>query len=99
MTHKTLLSFNSSLCSGAHLNPAVTLSLCFLGRHPWTKFPFYVFSQLLGAFLAAATVSLLYYGESQSSGATVSLIQFDQGPLPAGAQRRHCGNGDCSTSK
>nr|ACO08915.1 Aquaporin-3 [Osmerus mordax] len=48
--------------SGAHLNPAVTLSLCFLGRHPWFDLPFYALSQLLGAFLAAATVALQYYG-------------------------------------
>lgn len=53
------------LLSGAHLNPAVSLSLCFLGRHPWVKLPFYVFSQVLGAFLAAATVGLQYYGETQ----------------------------------
>ncbi|XP_067112032.1 aquaporin-3-like isoform X3 [Osmerus mordax] len=47
--------------AGAHLNPAVTLSLCFLGRHPWFHLPFYVFSQVLGAFLGAATVALQYY--------------------------------------
>ncbi|KAF5888840.1 aquaporin-3-like isoform X3 [Clarias magur] len=47
--------------SGAHLNPAVSLSLCFLGRFPWTRLPFYVFSQVFGAFLAAATVALQYY--------------------------------------
>ncbi|KAG7225524.1 hypothetical protein INR49_027520 [Caranx melampygus] len=47
--------------SGAHLNPAVSLSLCVLGRHPWLKLPFYIFFQVLGAFLAAATVGLQYY--------------------------------------
>ncbi|XP_055076875.2 aquaporin-10b [Misgurnus anguillicaudatus] len=47
--------------SGAHLNPAVSLSLCFLGRFSWTRLPFYVFSQILGSFLAAATVALQYY--------------------------------------
>ncbi|KAJ8273543.1 hypothetical protein GJAV_G00102800 [Gymnothorax javanicus] len=47
--------------SGAHLNPAVTLSLCILGRHPWKSLPFYVFFQIFGAFLAAATVALQYY--------------------------------------
>ncbi|KAG1971685.1 aquaporin-7 [Pimephales promelas] len=47
--------------SGAHLNPAVSLSLCVLGRFSWTRFPFYVWSQILGAFLAAATVALQYY--------------------------------------
>lgn len=52
--------------SGAHLNPAVSLSLCALGRHSWFKLPFYVFFQLLGAFLGAATVGLQYYEAIQS---------------------------------
>uniref|UniRef100_A0A672P2J1 Aquaporin-3-like n=1 Tax=Sinocyclocheilus grahami TaxID=75366 RepID=A0A672P2J1_SINGR len=42
--------------SGAHLNPAVSLTLCVLGRFSWTRLPFYVWSQLFGAFLAAATI-------------------------------------------
>ncbi|AWP21524.1 Aquaporin [Scophthalmus maximus] len=53
--------FVSRGVSGAHLNPAVSLSMCVLGRHPWLKLPFYVFFQVLGAFLAAATVGLQYY--------------------------------------
>uniref|UniRef100_A0A3Q0QXW7 Aquaporin 10b n=1 Tax=Amphilophus citrinellus TaxID=61819 RepID=A0A3Q0QXW7_AMPCI len=51
------------LIVSAHLNPAVSLSMCVLGRHPWMKLPFYVFFQVLGAFLAAATVALQYYGD------------------------------------
>ncbi|XP_068603010.1 aquaporin-10b [Brachionichthys hirsutus] len=58
--------FVSRGVSGAHLNPAVTLSLCALGRHPWTKLPFYVFFQILGGFLGAATVGLLYYDAIQA---------------------------------
>ncbi|XP_056154928.1 aquaporin-10b [Lampris incognitus] len=53
--------FVSRGVSGAHLNPAVSLSMCVVGRHPWMKLPFYVFAQVLGAFLAAATVCLQYY--------------------------------------
>ncbi|XP_068189351.1 aquaporin-10b [Antennarius striatus] len=60
--------FVSRGVSGAHLNPAVTLSLCALGRHPWTKLPFYVFFQILGAFLGAATVALMYYDAIQAYG-------------------------------
>ncbi|KAM9824272.1 aquaporin-10b [Neosynchiropus ocellatus] len=58
--------FASRGVSGAHLNPAVSLSLCFLGRHSWTRLPFYVFFQVLGAFLAAATVGLQYYDAIRS---------------------------------
>ncbi|KAJ3608804.1 hypothetical protein NHX12_023334 [Muraenolepis orangiensis] len=76
--------FVSRGVSGAHLNPAVSLSLCVLGRHPWTKFPFYLVSQVLGAFLAAATVSLQYHeairsfggGELQVTGATATAGIF-----------------------
>lgn len=62
----TLGVYASRGVSGAHLNPAVSLSLCALGRHSWFKLPFYVFSQLLGAFLGAATVALQYYEAIQS---------------------------------
>ncbi|XP_041823209.1 aquaporin-10b [Melanotaenia boesemani] len=58
--------FVSRGVSGAHLNPAVTLSLCVLGRHPWVKLPFYILFQVFGAFLAAATVGLQYYDAIQT---------------------------------
>ncbi|XP_061598294.1 aquaporin-10b [Cololabis saira] len=60
--------FVSRGVSGAHLNPAVSLSLCALGRHSWLKLPFYIFFQVLGAFLAAATVGLQYYDAIQKYG-------------------------------
>ncbi|XP_051728089.1 aquaporin-10b isoform X2 [Ctenopharyngodon idella] len=74
--------------SGAHLNPAVSLSLCALGRFSWTRLPFYVWSQLLGAFLAAATVALQYYdaimdfteGHLTVSGATATAGIFSTYP-------------------
>ncbi|WP_250030967.1 MIP/aquaporin family protein [Paractinoplanes maris] len=39
--------------SGAHLNPAVTVSLALTGRFPWGRVPVYVLAQLVGALLAA----------------------------------------------
>ncbi|XP_053304351.1 aquaporin-7-like [Spea bombifrons] len=47
--------------SGAHMNCAVSLTNCVLGRLPWRKLPVYVMAQMLGAFLAAAVVFCLYY--------------------------------------
>ncbi|XP_028649869.2 aquaporin-10-like [Erpetoichthys calabaricus] len=47
--------------SGAHLNPAVSLSFCMIGRFPWTKVPIYIFFQIFGAYMASATVFALYY--------------------------------------
>ncbi|CAJ1083344.1 aquaporin-10b [Xyrichtys novacula] len=76
--------FVSRGVSGAHLNPAVSLSLCVLGRHPWIKLPFFVFFQVLGAFLGAATVAVQYYdaihtyggGELTVSGPTATAGIF-----------------------
>jgi glycerol uptake facilitator protein len=46
--------------SGAHLNPAVTLGLAAIGSFPWADVPGYVASQILGAFLGAALVWVVY---------------------------------------
>src|SRR6266850_7750394 len=46
--------------SGAHLNPAVTLSLASVGSFPWSQVPGYVLAQVCGAFLGAIVVWLLY---------------------------------------
>nr|QFS21928.1 aquaporin 7 [Heteropneustes fossilis] len=47
--------------SGAHMNAAVTLTMCVLGRLSWKMLPLYVAAQLLGSFIAAGTVFTLYY--------------------------------------
>lgn len=46
--------------SGAHLNPAVTLSLAVLRGFPWVKVLPYVVAQVAGAFLGALVVHLTY---------------------------------------
>ncbi|XP_068995481.1 aquaporin-10a [Embiotoca jacksoni] len=47
--------------TGSHLNPAVTLSLCVLGKVTWGKLVPYCLAQLLGAYVASALVYLVYY--------------------------------------
>ncbi|XP_054883428.1 aquaporin-7 isoform X1 [Poeciliopsis prolifica] len=47
--------------SGAHMNAAVSFALCVFGQLPWKRLPLYVFAQLIGSFLAAATVYGIYY--------------------------------------
>uniref|UniRef100_A0A4W6CJP5 Aquaporin-3 n=1 Tax=Lates calcarifer TaxID=8187 RepID=A0A4W6CJP5_LATCA len=72
-SHGTFLSVNfafglaatlgilvSGQVSGGHLNPAVTFTLCLLGREPWRKFPLFFFFQTLGAFLGASIVFGMY---------------------------------------
>jgi len=47
--------------SGAHLNPAVTISLAVTGRFPWRKAGHYILGQFAGAFLGAAVVFAVYH--------------------------------------
>lgn len=46
--------------SGAHLNPAVTLAFAMIGTFPWQDVPAYLGGQLIGAFLGAIIVYLVY---------------------------------------
>ncbi|MDK2982435.1 MAG: glycerol uptake facilitator protein [Chloroflexota bacterium] len=46
--------------SGAHLNPAVTFAMAFKRGFAWKKVLPYILAQMLGAFLGAAAVYLVY---------------------------------------
>jgi glycerol uptake facilitator protein len=46
--------------SGAHLNPAITFALAAWGRFSWRLVVPYMLAQLIGAFLAAATLFVLF---------------------------------------
>jgi glycerol uptake facilitator protein len=47
--------------TGAHINPAVTLALAVKGDFEWRKVLPYMAAQLVGAFLGAAVVFLVYF--------------------------------------
>ncbi|XP_060906625.1 aquaporin-10a [Labrus mixtus] len=63
--------------SGAHLNPAVTMSFCVLGRVPWGRLVPYSLSQLLGAYMASGLVYLVYYD---------AIMEFSGGVLTVHGQ-------------
>jgi glycerol uptake facilitator protein len=54
------LGIYASGASGAHINPAVTLGLAFVGEFDWQLVPLYFGAQMLGAFFGAVTVWLFY---------------------------------------
>ena len=56
--------------SGAHLNPAVTLSFAARGNFPWTRVPGYVACQMVGA-VAAALFLRAMFGNVAHLGATL----------------------------
>jgi aquaporin Z len=56
--------------SGAHLNPAVTISFTLRGDFPWRRVPGYIVVQLLGAVLACLFVKAVL-GSAGGLGATI----------------------------
>jgi glycerol uptake facilitator protein len=68
--------------SGAHINPAITLSLAATRRFPWSKVLPYIVAQLLGAFVAAAIIYFVYHGAlvhavaTQDFGKAVGYVFF-----------------------
>ena len=48
------------MVSGAHLNPAVTLSFAARGNFPWSRVPGYVLAQLIGAAAASLLLRALF---------------------------------------
>ncbi|CAN4079897.1 unnamed protein product [Withania somnifera] len=46
--------------SGAHFNPAVTITFTIFGRQPWKEAPLYIIAQFIGAILASGTLALMF---------------------------------------
>ena len=53
--------------SGAHINPAVTVSLAVIGEFEASKVPLYLTAQMIGAFLGATLVWLAYLPHWQAT--------------------------------
>lgn len=67
--------------SGAHLNPAVTISLAVAGLFKWSLVPMYILAQILGAMAGATLAWLAYrkhFDETEDQGTKLGV--FATGP-------------------
>jgi glycerol uptake facilitator protein len=67
--------------SGAHINPAVTLSLAAVGKLPWVQVPAYLGGQMVGAFIGAILVWIAYLAHwAATEDPTLKLVVFSTAP-------------------
>ncbi|KAH0699102.1 hypothetical protein KY284_013317 [Solanum tuberosum] len=59
--------------SGAHFNPAVTITFTIFRRFSWKLAPFYIIAQLTGSILASGTLTLLLDVTSKSYFGTIPI--------------------------
>jgi glycerol uptake facilitator protein len=69
--------------SGAHINPAVTISLAAVGRFPWNEVPGYVAAQAVGAVAGAALIVAAFGGPAVDVGTGVTTISDGTGYFQA----------------
>ena len=63
--------------SGAHINPAVTVSLAVAGSFPWESVPKFILAQMLGAMLGATLVWTMYkshFEETEDAGSKKAVF-------------------------
>jgi glycerol uptake facilitator protein len=85
--------------SGAHFNPAVTITMAVTGRHPWRLVPLYIVCQIVGWFLGAAVLWAMFgrnlfdyahakgivIGSPASTGLGAAFTTYSPNPGIAGA--------------
>jgi glycerol uptake facilitator protein len=74
-----LAIYTISALSGAHINPAVTISFFVFRKFPFKKVPQYIFAQVVGAFCAAATLHGLFCNVISSFESSSGIIRGETG--------------------
>lgn len=62
-----LVVFMFMRASGAHFNPAITVTFALAGNFPWSDVAPYLIAQLTGAFIGAVFVYLVYFKHFQAT--------------------------------
>lgn len=97
--------------SGAHFNPAVTITLAVTGRHPWRLVPLYILCQVIGWFLGAAVLMAMFgrnlfdfaasknidIGSPASTGLAAAFTTYSPNPGISGAAQG--GSPRCRSSR
>ncbi|KAL0898548.1 hypothetical protein Bca101_082509 [Brassica carinata] len=75
-----VMIYSTGHISGAHFNPAVTLTFAVFRRFPWYQVPLYIGAQLTGSLLGSLTLRLMfhvtpaaYFGTTPSDSAPQAL--------------------------
>lgn len=58
-----LPAFCFGAASGAHFNPSVTIALAVIGSVSWSDVPMYLLGQMLGGFVGAAILILMFHDQ------------------------------------
>src|SRR6204780_4523578 len=74
----TAIYLTASL-SGAHLNPAVTISIAAWSDFPKSRVPGYIATQLAGAFVAAALLHVIFGGAIEEFEAKNGIVRGQPG--------------------
>jgi glycerol uptake facilitator protein len=69
--------------SGAHINPAVTISLAAVGRFPWSEAGPYIGAQLVGAVAGAGLIAAAFGGHAVDLGTGATTVADGVGWLRA----------------
>jgi glycerol uptake facilitator protein len=67
--------------SGAHINPAITIALASWGRFSWSRVAPYIAMQLIGAFLAAAALHVIFRPSIDAKHETIGVKRGDLGSI------------------
>jgi glycerol uptake facilitator protein len=74
-----LAVYAAGAVSGAHINPAVTITMAAFTDFEWRKVVPYIIAQLLGAFVAAAAIHVAFGGIIEAFEAANSLVRGGAG--------------------
>lgn len=68
--------------TGAHINPAITLGAALRRQLPWSKVPGYWIAQVVGAFVGAALVYLVYHNAISAYDTANHLVKGQPNSVP-----------------